>query len=292
MFIMNHHHLFSVSLVTLAVLTGCNTVPQEKSPLDLARNDYIVAQNNPQTASLASSELKDAGDALQKANLAFAHRDSSTTVDHLSYLARQKVAIAQEAAIQKMAERRVANSNSVRDKIQLEARTREADIAKQNVQISQQNVQIARNQTLDAELRNSQLESQIKELNAKQTARGYVVTFGDVLFGTNQSTLKAGSARNLERLVDFLNSYPQRNLLIEGFTDSTGQHAGNLKLSERRSDAVRVALINAGINRSRIVARGYGESYPVASNSTSDGRQQNRRVEIVISDDSGAIPPR
>jgi outer membrane protein OmpA-like peptidoglycan-associated protein len=141
-------------------------------------------------------------------------------------------------------------------------------------------------------LRNSQLESQIKELNAKQTARGYVVTFGDVLFGTNQSTLKAGSARNLERLVDFLNSYPQRNLLIEGFTDSTGQHAGNLKLSERRSDAVRVALINAGINRSRIVARGYGESYPVASNSTSDGRQQNRRVEIVISDDSGAIPPR
>jgi outer membrane protein OmpA-like peptidoglycan-associated protein len=282
---MNHHHLFSVSIVTLAVLTGCNTVPQEKSPLELARNDYIVAQNNPQTVSLASNELKDAGDALQKANLAFARNDSSSTVDHLSYLTRQKVAIAQEAAIQKMAERRVANSNSVRDKIQLEARTREADIA-------QQNVQIARNQTLDAELRNSQLESQIKDLNAKQTARGYVVTFGDVLFGTNQSTLKPGSARNLEKLVDFLNSYPQRNLLIEGFTDSTGKHEGNLKLSERRSDAVRVALINAGINRSRIVARGYGESYPVASNSTPDGRQQNRRVEIVISDDSGAIPPR
>lgn len=95
---MKKHHLFSISIIALAALAGCGTVPPEKTPLELARGDYAAAQNNQQTVSLASAELKDAGDALQRANLASSKSESAATVDHLSYLARQKVAIAEEAA--------------------------------------------------------------------------------------------------------------------------------------------------------------------------------------------------
>jgi len=282
---MKNYHLLSISIIAMAVLAGCTSVPPEKTPLELARADYSAAQSNPQTVSLASSELKEAGDALQRANLASTRNDNAATVDHLSYLARQKVAIAEEAARQKSAEQRVTDANAVRDRIQLEARTREADAAKQSAILAQ-------SQAREAELRNAQLEAQVKELNAKPTPRGYVITFGDVLFGTNQSTLKSGAARNIEKLVTFLNLYPQRRVLIEGFTDSIGSESSNQKLSERRSNAVRTALIDAGISRQRIDTRGYGEEYPVAGNDSESGRQLNRRVEIVLSDDTGTIPPR
>jgi len=217
---MKKHHLLSISIIAIAALAGCTTVPPEKTPLELARADYMAAQNNPQTVSLASVELKDAGDALQRANLASSRSDNAATVDHLSYLARQKVAIAEEAARQKSAEQRVTDANAVRDRIQLEARTREADAAKQSALVAQ-------SQAREAELRNAQLEAQVKELNAKPTPRGYVITFGDVLFGTNQSTLKSGATRNIEKLVTFLNLYPQRRVLIEGFTDSIGSESSN-----------------------------------------------------------------
>ena len=282
---MKNHHLFAISMIAIAALAGCNTMPPEKTPLELARADYMAAQNNPQTVSLAATELKDAGDAMQRANLASSKSESAATVDHLSYLARQKVAIAEEAARQKSAEQRVTNANAMRDKIQLEARTKEADVAKQSVVVAQ-------GQTRDAELRNAQLEAQVKELNAKPSPRGYVITFGDVLFGTNQSTLKSGATRNIDKLVSFLNLYPQRRVLIEGFTDSIGSDSSNQALSERRANAVRTALVDAGIARQRIDTRGYGEEYPVAGNGSESGRQLNRRVEIVLSDDTGTIPPR
>jgi outer membrane protein OmpA-like peptidoglycan-associated protein len=282
---MKKYHLLSISIIAVAALAGCGSMPPEKTPLELARADYAAAQSNPQTVSLASVELKDAGDAIQRANLASSKNESAATVDHLSYLARQKVAIAEEAARQKSAEQQVADANAVRDRIQLEARTKEADVAKQSALVAQ-------SQAREAELRNAQLEAQVKELNAKPTPRGYVITFGDVLFGTNQSTLKAGATRNIEKLVTFLNMYPQRRVLIEGFTDSIGSASSNQALSERRANAVRTALIDAGITRQRIDTRGYGEEYPVAGNDSESGRQLNRRVEIVLSDDMGTIPPR
>ena len=282
---MKNHPTFLLAAIVLASLAGCSSLPPEKSSLELARIDYQAARDNPQTARLAASELQDADAAMQRANQAYAQNESAATVDHLAYLARQRVAIAEEAARQKAAEQRVADANAVRDRMQLEARTREADAA-------QQRALAAQDQAREAELRNRQLEEQIKDLNAKATPRGFVVTFGDVLFDTNRATLKSGSSRNIEKLVNFLTLYPQRNVLIEGFTDSTGSAATNQRLSERRSEAVRMALINLGVSPSRIMTRGYGEAYPVAGNDSASGRQLNRRVEIILSDDSGNIPPR
>jgi outer membrane protein OmpA-like peptidoglycan-associated protein len=278
--------------IALATLSACTTMPPEKTPIELARINVQAARDNPQTATLAATELQTADAALLRANQAQASHAPGTTVDHFAYLASQRAAIAQEAGRQKAAEQRIAEANTVRDRMQLENRTREADAARQQTLTAQDQARAAEEQTRAAEMRNRQLEERVKELNAKPTPRGWVVTFGDVLFGTGQAQLKPGSTRNIEKLADVLQSYPQRKVLIEGFTDSTGSDATNLALSERRSAAVREALIDKGVNPSRISTRGYGEAYPVAGNTSASGRQLNRRVEIILSDDSGMIPPR
>jgi len=114
-----------------------------------------------------------------------------------------------------------------------------------------------------------------------------VLTLGDVLFETGSSALSSGAGRNMDRLVQFLTEHPDRLVQIDGFTDSIGTESYNQDLSQHRADAVRYQLVSRGINSSRIGTRGYGTSYPVASNSESSGRQLNRRVEVVIGSDNG-----
>ena len=152
--------------------------------------------------------------------------------------------------------------------------------------------QAARAQTQDAEARARQLEVMLKDLEARKTDRGMVVTLGDVLFDTNEARLKPNGLRDLERLAEFFREYPKRNVLIEGFTDSTGTTGGNRELSVDRAASVRTALVDMGVGSQRITAKGYGQSYPVAGNDTAAGRQLNRRVEMVVSDDNGVIAPR
>jgi outer membrane protein OmpA-like peptidoglycan-associated protein len=116
-----------------------------------------------------------------------------------------------------------------------------------------------------------------------------VLTLDDVLFDVDASDLKPNARSTLDRLADFLDEYDDRVVLIEGHTDSTGTEGYNVALSERRADAVRGALVDRGIAGDRIRIAGLGESEPVVSNDTAAGRQQNRRVEVVISDENGEI---
>jgi outer membrane protein OmpA-like peptidoglycan-associated protein len=173
-----------------------------------------------------------------------------------------------------------------------EASQRRSEASQRSAEDAQQNAQYARMQTMDAENRSRALEMQLKEMDAKKTDRGMVITLGDVLFDTNQSQLRSGGLRNVQKLADFFKQYPQRTALIEGFTDSTGGATHNMELSFERAGAVRTALLDMGIEKDRMTSRGYGESYPVAGNDTASGRQLNRRVEIVVSDDTGKIAPR
>jgi outer membrane protein OmpA-like peptidoglycan-associated protein len=324
---MNNHRFLPMTLIAFAVLAGCNSLPASNSLLDQARSDYSNAQASPQVTGLAAGELKQASDSLDKANNAWTKRENSALVDHLAYVAKQQVAIAQETASEKAAQLAVANASAERDRVRLDARTREADAAQRSAEYSrrqseasqrtaeasqrsaeasqrqaeterlaandaQLNAQAARQQTQDAEGRSRQLEAQLKEMEAKKTDRGMVITLGDVLFDTNQSQLKSGGMRNVQKLADFFKQYPQRKVMIEGFTDSTGSDSRNQTLSDQRAYSVRTALVGMGIGTDRITSRGYGEAYPIAGNDTAAGRQLNRRVEIIVSDDSGNIAPR
>ena len=127
-----------------------------------------------------------------------------------------------------------------------------------------------------------QLMRELSDLKAKQTERGIVLTIGDVLFATGKADLSSDALRSVDKLAEFLQAHPNRNVLIEGHTDSVGSDEFNLTLSQKRADSVKEALTGKGIGEERITAKGYGKKYPVASNDTVSGKQQNRRVEVII----------
>lgn len=279
-------------LVIAALLTACNSIPTSTSMLDQTRNDYQSAQSNPKVASYAPLEMKQASDAMAKANAAAANNDSTEEIDKLAYLAKQKIALTQEVAKQKSAEADVAKSGTERDKMRLDQRTREADQSRTAANIARGDAAYAQQQTRDAQARNANLEAQLAELSAKKTERGMVITLGDVLFATDQARLNPEGQRTVQKLAQVLTQNPQRTVLIEGFTDSTGSSAHNQALSERRADSVQLGLLEQGIARNRIAIHGYGEAHPVAGNESTTDRQLNRRVEIVLSEDDGKIRPR
>jgi outer membrane protein OmpA-like peptidoglycan-associated protein len=122
-------------------------------------------------------------------------------------------------------------------------------------------------------------------LQTRDTARGLIVSLSDVLFDFNQASLKPGAREKLAKVSGILLAYPTLHMNVEGHTDSIGSDDYNLKLSQRRADAVRDYLTSNGINAANIQATGLGKDGPVASNDTAAGRQQNRRVEMVVSGD-------
>ncbi len=265
---------FYGSLIVLAVVSGCSSTPYNLA-LSEAHNQYNNARTDPQITNMAALELQEASKYLDKADHALKAQENDSKVNHLAYLASQQVAIAQETAKAKVAESAVTDASAKRDQVLLEARTAEAEEAKQQVAFDQ--LLIARQQ------------KELEELNAKKTERGLVVTLDDVLFRTDMAQLQPGGIRTVQKVANFLRQYEQKRVLIEGHTDSTGSHNYNQELSDRRANAVRMALIDSGISSHRIDARGYGEDFPVAGNETSAGRQLNRRVEIIFSDDDGKI---
>jgi outer membrane protein OmpA-like peptidoglycan-associated protein len=213
------------------------------------------------------------------------------------------MAITRTTLNMKTTERMVANAGDNRAQGQLNARTREAVAAQRSASASEQAAAVARNATASAErnttvaqretqmamARNQRLEMQMKELNAKATPRGRMITLEDGLFNMDQSTLLAQGVHRVGQLAAVLKEFPKRNALVEGFTASTGSAGHNLELSGERADTVRSALMCQGIAMERISARGYGETSPVASNDSAEGPHLNRRVEIVLSDDSGRL---
>ena len=133
------------------------------------------------------------------------------------------------------------------------------------------------------------LEAQLREMEALQTERGLIVTLGDVLFAFNKAELTPQAAPRLDKLAGFLRQFPDRRLLIEGYTDSVGGDAYNQELSQRRALAVRDALAQRGVDAGRVTVAGYGKAFPVADNGSPEGRAMNRRVEIVIADEKGTL---
>ncbi len=300
---MKKYPLISLTLVALAVLAGCSSVPKGNAQLEQARTEYRAVQADPRAQNNAGTEMKLASDAMNKANAAWGKEEDEARVTHLAYLASKRVAIVRETMDMKTAEAMVTSAGAERTQVQLQARTREADaaqLAATNAQLNaaaaQRSTDLARTESVEAQRltqvaleRNRQLEARLKELDAKATERGLVITLGDVLFDVNRSELRAGGLRKVGQLVAVLKEFPQRNALVEGFTDSTGSDSHNQTLSGQRADAVRTALLSQGIGSERVTARGYGEASPVGGNDTAAGRQMNRRVEIVLSDDTGKL---
>jgi outer membrane protein OmpA-like peptidoglycan-associated protein len=206
--------------------------------------------------------------------------------------AQAKAAAAELSAQQAQAQAEVNRQRALAAQQQAAGATQAAQAARAQAEMAQQQAAAARAQAASANEHAQSLQAALAELQARPTDRGMVVTLGDLLFDTGSAHLKPGGERVVDRLAEFMKTYPDRRVAIEGFTDNVGNPSYNQDLSERRADAVRLALVDRGIDPSRVIARGYGEEYPVASNGNVAGRQMNRRVEVVISDVNGVIGSR
>jgi outer membrane protein OmpA-like peptidoglycan-associated protein len=249
-----------------ALLAACATTPPHSDQLDRARAQVEVLSQEPMAQQAASKDLEAARNRLAQAEAAQSHNEPLSEVDHLAYLAERHAQAGQARVQEAVAKQQVASAGEDRNRALLEARAREANNAKEQLAATQ---------------------AQLAALQAKQTDRGMVVTMGDVLFDTGRAVLKPGAVETLDRLAAYMQSNPQTRLIIEGHTDSTGSVATNEELSQRRADAVTTALIERGVPAQNLHAVGKGESMPVATNATAAGRQQNRRVEVVFSDQNG-----
>jgi outer membrane protein OmpA-like peptidoglycan-associated protein len=209
---------------------------------------------------------------------------------HRVYIADRKVETARALAQTQAAEQQRVALVEQGEKARLDSRTREADLAKneaaeQKLQAGQARSEAAAAQVMaeTSQREAAELQRQIDLLKARPTDRGLVLTLGDTLFATGKAEIKSGATANLDRVTTFLNEYPKRTAVIEGYTDSMGSDEMNQSLSQRRADAVKRYLVGQGVSATRLTTVGRGENSPVADNETPAGRQQNRRVEVVIS---------
>jgi outer membrane protein OmpA-like peptidoglycan-associated protein len=261
-----------ISLLTTTAFLACAPTPNPN--LSLAEAEYRNAAADPLVSTRAEVPLYEARQSLDKAERAYENDEDKEVVDHLSYVAKRRVDIARATAQKETAQQKVDVLGEQRNAVVLDARTREAENAKARAE--------------SAELTADALAAELAELQAKQTDRGVVITLDDeVLFDVDRSELKPGGMSQVQRVAEVLKNDTTRDVLIEGHTDSTGTDTYNMDLSQRRAQAVANALRSAGVESSRIQSEGLGETMPVATNDTTAGRQQNRRVEIILLEPRG-----
>jgi outer membrane protein OmpA-like peptidoglycan-associated protein len=273
--------------IAAAVTAACSSTPKNSPAIDQARSRIDSVASDPLAREAASTTLAAAEQDLKRAEQALRDREPVRTVNHYAYLANRNAEIAAEQVGERRARVAVEQGQADRDRVLLASRTREAERAKAEAERAKAAADAARGEALSASADAEKLRNELSALQAKQTDRGMVLTLGDVLFDTARSELKPGAMSTVERLADFMRERADYQLLIEGHTDSRGDDQYNLTLSERRADAVRSALVSRGIAGERVRVKALGESYPVADNESAAGRQQNRRVEVVFSDENG-----
>jgi len=276
-----------VSAALVALVAGCATTPMHSDQLDEARAEVEKVSADPLAQQAAAEDVAQARRDLQRAETALQQREAQQDVDHLAYLALRHAQAGEARIAEARARQQVAQAQEERNRIQLQAREREVQSARSSATAAQSEAAAAQNQAAAAQDELARARQELADLQAKQTERGMVMTLNDVLFDTGQATLKPGADRAVDRLAQYLKDSPGTQVIIEGHTDSVGSDDYNLALSQRRAQAVADALTTRGVSADRIRAKGLGKSYPVASNDTQAGRQQNRRVEIVFSDTSG-----
>jgi outer membrane protein OmpA-like peptidoglycan-associated protein len=318
-----HRSGLAVSLLCAAVLAACASVGINDN-LEAARAEVNSASADPDVVSRAPLELKNAQEALNRADNLNRGRESIAEVNHHAYLAAVRAQTAKDLARSRRDTDEMTRMQAEVDRLRLASRTREANVARADASAARTDAAIAREQaqvaaqqaaaasaqaqsatqqadveraraaqaSAEAAEARDKLRVVLVELQGRETERGLLVTLGDVLFATGRAELLPNAGPRMDKLAAFLNQFPEKSLLIEGYTDSTGSDALNQDLSMRRADAVRAALAQRGVGPTRMATRGYGEGYPIASNTSAEGRAMNRRVEVVVTDDRGNLKPR
>ena len=256
------------------LMTGCASTPPQNDKVDEARAAYNEISKDPNVARSGDRQLRNARDELSRAERLLQEEKDISQIEHSAYLANRHAQIAAEQGKRAELQQQIESADERRKELEFQMQSGRAEAARQEAEKLRQQMQ------------------EMREMQAEQTDRGMVLTLGDVLFDLNRAELKAAGADTVQRLAKFMSEYEDRRVRVQGYTDSTGKASYNRDLSKRRAEAVGNALVSMGISPDRVETEGLGEEYPVASNDNAAGRQQNRRVEIVISDADGNIEVR
>ena len=248
------------------------------------QEERIAAERRAQEQQTAEAQQR-AQDEAERARQA---QEQATQAQQQATTSEQERLAAEEARLRAQAEA----DRAIQERIAAEQARQQAIEQQQALAQQTQQAQLQTQQAQQAAMRAEQEREQMRArlltqlnqvLQTRDTARGLIVNMSDVLFDTGKATLRSGAKLRLAKVAGIIMAYPDLRLEIEGHTDSVGSEDYNITLSDRRAAAVRSFLAQQGVPPDRIVSRGYGESQPIASNASSAGRQQNRRVELVVS---------
>ena len=274
------YNLLIAAAVT-SLMAACSTTPDRIEELETARAIVAQVEASPR-AGVAASYVAEARKSLDRANRLVDSGGRIGDIEFEAMVASRNAQIANEKILTAQAREEIERGTAERQAVLIQAREAEA-------RRSGRRAENASEQAALAEHRASTLEEELAELRAKKTDRGMVLTLGDVLFDTGMATLKPGAYTTIDRLAEVLKEAPDRKVMIEGHTDAVGSDEYNRQLSERRAAAVQTALLERGVSSNQITAVGKGETFPVASNDNAAGRQQNRRVEMVFTDNASQV---
>jgi outer membrane protein OmpA-like peptidoglycan-associated protein len=307
---MNARHLM---LAAAAVVAAACATTRPSSELAEARGIHQRLTSSGADRRVEADLLR-TNTAIVEAEAAFTARNDQDDVDALGHVALRLAQTAEANNARLLAQRTADSLRTVRlqrlltlseaQRADLEARRQ---LSEQEMRALRERADSLRNAAEEANRRLAEAVGQLRSLvaeitNLQQTQRGLVISLSDILFDVGKSTLKPGAQASIGRIAVVLRQYPQHQILVEGHTDATGGDDFNLQLSRDRANSVRTELVAGGVDASKIAAEGFGETRPVATNDTPAGRQQNRRVEIVIvgagtvadavRPDPGGAPPR
>jgi len=277
-------------------IAKANTDLQNAEDLNLRKSNsketITYARNAVQTAEdariMTIRRIKEEDDAAQRAARVQAEQNEQTAQDQ----ARQ-AQLAQQQAEQAQQDAQARQQQEAAQRAQAEAAAAEAQAKAQQAQLAQQQAeQNAQQASQQAEQARERLRAQLNAvLQTQETARGLIMNLSDVLFDFNKCTLKPEAREKLAKVSGILLAYPDLKVQVEGYTDNIGSDQYNQDLSEKRSGSVRDYLVSQNVGEGSITAEGFGKNSPIADNSTSSGRAQNRRVELVVSGASIGIQP-
>jgi len=270
-----------LSVAIAAILSACSTPPPRNEALETARTMVPQVEQSPR-AGVAAADISNARKSLEAANHLAEAKGKRADIEYEANNAVTSAQIANEKILTAQAKEEIANGTAQRQAVLMQARERES-------QRSADQAGEANRQADASAQRVDSLEAELADLKVQKTERGLVLTLGDVLFDTGQATLKSSSYGTLDRLATALREKSARKVLIEGHTDNVGSDESNQGLSERRAQSVQSALMQRDVARSQVTALGKGENFPIASNDSADGRQSNRRVELIFTEDQTRV---
>jgi outer membrane protein OmpA-like peptidoglycan-associated protein len=273
-----------LSVAIAAILSACSAAPPRNESLETAQTVVQEIEKSPR-AGVAAADIANARKSLEAANRLAESKAKQSDIEYEANNAVTSAQIANEKILTAQANEEVANGTAQRQAVLLQARERESQRNADQVSDARQQAVASGLQADASALRVHSLEAQLADLKVRKTERGLVLTLGDVLFDTSQATLKSGAYGTLDRLASALRENSGRKVLIEGHTDNVGADESNQGLSERRAQSVQSALMQRDVARSQVTALGKGENFPIASNDSADGRQSNRRVELIFTED-------